>query len=178
MYITSSASLWCNLDLFRQNRQKFVKTQFIRSCMRYSQDGIHSARLHKFSDRSGLRILATKCKSLAQLEFLQTDFGGDSIIETVMIAKNLRTLKISAAMELDLDQISQILRYRPTLAHLEVDLVKLPSTSTTWPVDLSGLQIMKLSIKEREHTPTPSLMFLNMVSNAGEETFVYPLMHS
>jgi len=128
--------------------------------MRYSQDKIHTAKLHRFSDRSGLRILATKCKSLATLEFLQTDFGGDSIIETAMIARNLKTLKISAAVELDLDQISQILRHRPTLARLEVDSVKTPRNPTSWQVDLPGLQILKLCNKASPHNP--SLEFLNL----------------
>jgi F-box/TPR repeat protein Pof3 len=137
--------------------------------MKYSQDGIRSARFHKFSDRSGLRIIATKCKNLTYLEFLQTDFGGDSIIETAMIAKNLKTLRISAAMELDLDQISQILRHRPTLAHLEVDFVKSPRTSTTWPVELPALEILKLFNKDREQPHASSLMFLDLVSNMEDK---------
>jgi F-box/TPR repeat protein Pof3 len=172
MYITSSPSLWCHLDLFRQNRQKFVKTQFIRSCMRYSQDKIHSARLHRFSDRNGLRILATKCKSLAYLEFLQTDLGGDSLIETAMIARNLKILKTSVAIELDLDQVTQILKHRPTLAHLEVDYLKPPRFAASWKVDLPGLQILQLNCKNRSITPlalpSPSLALLNLVRNPEE----------
>jgi F-box/TPR repeat protein Pof3 len=136
--------------------------------MKYSQDKIHSARLHRFSDRAGLRILATKCKSLTNLEFLQTEFGGDSIIETAMIAKNLKTLKISAAIDLDLDQITQILKHRPTLAHLEVDSVTAPRILTSWQVDLLGLQTFKLSLKNREILANPALLFLNLVSNRDD----------
>jgi F-box/TPR repeat protein Pof3 len=136
--------------------------------MKYSQDKIHSARLHKFSDRAGLRILATKCKSLANIEFLQTDFGGDSLIETAMIARNLKTLKISAATEINLDQITQILKHRPTLAQLEVDSMNPPGSAASWQVDLPGLQILKLCIKGREGPLNPSLMFLNLVSNKND----------
>ncbi|KAF2424949.1 RNI-like protein [Tothia fuscella] len=143
--ITSAPSLWGNLDLLRNNKQSYAKSSFIRSCIKYSQYKIHTARLHRFSDRSGLRNLATMCKGLAHLELLQTDFGGDSIIETVMMARNLKVLKTSMAVELSLDQISQILKHRPTLAHLEVENVKPPTVVATWKVDLPGLQVLNLS---------------------------------
>lgn len=164
VFITSAPSLWSNVDLLRSNRQPVVKPQFIRSCIRHSQYKIHTARLHKYSDRSGLRALATTCKHLANLEFLQTEFGGDSIIETVMIARNLKVLKLSVAVELSLDQISLILKHRPTLAHLQADHVKEPRLQTDWQVDLPNLQVFNLSVtKDAVVSGASTLGYLNCV---------------
>src|ERR1700761_8204487 len=94
-FLTSLPSLWNDMDLYRTGRQKPVKPKFIRSCIKYAQCNIKTARLHMCSDRNGLCTLATTCKALRELELLKTEIGGDTIIEVVMIAKNLKTLKLS-----------------------------------------------------------------------------------
>jgi hypothetical protein len=82
------------------------------------------------------------------------------------MARNLKVLKLSAAVDLSLDQISMILKHRPTLAHLQADHVKEPRISTDWQVDLPNLQIFNLSVhKDVAVSGASTLEYLNCVSS-------------
>jgi hypothetical protein len=82
-----------------------------------------------------------------------------------MMARNLKVLKLSVAVELSLDQISLILKHRPTLAHLQVDYVKAPNVLTDWKIDLPNLQILNLSVsKDVSNSGASALECLNCVS--------------
>jgi hypothetical protein len=117
------------------------------------------------SDRNGLCTLATTCKALRELELLSTDIGGDTIIEVVMIAKNLKTLKLSTAVTIKLDQIVQILKRRPTLEELQVLGLVQPTTSANWEADLPNLRAIDIqSHVVKAAVSDISLPRLNLVS--------------
>lgn len=162
--LTSRPALWTNMDLFISNeRQVAVRQSSVNALIDYSKYQITRARIHRFSDPKGLRKLATTCKALRELHFGRTQFGGDTIIETVMMAKALKTLNISAAIELTLDQVTQIVKYRPTLENLQVDHVKPPRQRADWKVELPAFKSLHL----RLHLPLgrlqePYLELLNL----------------
>ncbi|QDS70831.1 hypothetical protein FKW77_005038 [Venturia effusa] len=163
--LTSRPALWTNMDLFISNdRQLAVRPRSVRALIKYSQCKITRARIHRFSDREGLRLLATTCKGLEELRFGNTQFGGDTLIETTMMSKALKTLNISRAIELTLDQVTQIVKYRPTLESLQVDYVSPPRQRADWKVDLPAFRSLHLTL----HLPLgrlqePYLELLNLI---------------
>lgn len=162
--LTSRPALWTNMDLFISNdRQLAVRPRSVKALIKYSQSKITRARLHRFSDRDGLRLLATTCKALEELHFGNTQFGGDTLIETVMMSKALKTLNISRAIELTLDQVTQIMKYRPTLENVQVDYIKPPRQRADWKVDLPAFKSLHLTLYlPLGRLQEPYLEFLNL----------------
>jgi F-box/TPR repeat protein Pof3 len=162
--LTSRPMLWTNMDLFVNNeKQVAVRSSSVRALIKYSKCQITRARIHRYSDQGGLRSLATTCKSLLELHFGNTQFGGDTIIETVMMAKALKTLTISRAVMLQLDQVTQIAKSRPTLENLRIDHISPPRHMAEWKVDLPSFKSLSLTL----HLPIgrlqePYLELLNL----------------
>ncbi|TLD38618.1 hypothetical protein E2P81_ATG01161 [Venturia nashicola] len=162
--LTSRPGLWTDMDLFISNdRQLAVRPKSVKALIKYSQCKITRARIHRYSDKEGLRLLATTCKALKELHFGNTQFGGDTIIETTMMSKALKTLNISRAIELELDQVTQIVKYRPMLENLQVDYIKPPRYHADWKVDLPVFKSLHLTL----HLPLgrlqePYLELLNL----------------
>ncbi|KAE9988288.1 hypothetical protein EG328_011661 [Venturia inaequalis] len=145
--LTSRPALWTNMDLFISNdRQLAVRPRSVKALIKYSQCKITRARIHRYSDKEGLRLLATTCKALEELHFGNTQFGGDTIIETIMMSKALKTLNVSRAIELELDQVTQIVKYRPTLENLQVDYIKPARYHADWKVDLPAFKSLHLTL--------------------------------
>lgn len=173
--LTSRPALWTNMDLFISNdRQLAVRPRSVKALIKYSQCKITRARIHRFSDKEGLRLLATTCKALQELHFGTTQFGADTIIETTMMSKALKTLNISRAIELTLDQVTQIVKYRPTLENLQVDYIKPPRYHADWKVDLPALKSLHLTL----HLPLGRLQepYLELLNLTPSPRFPNPFL--
>lgn len=164
--LTSRPALWTNMDLFINNeRQVAVRPSSVVALIKYSNHQITRARIHRFSHPGGLRSLATTCRGLEELNFGNTQFGGDTIIETAMMAKALKTLIISRATMLSLDQVTQIVRRRPTLENLQVDHISPPRQVAEWKVALPAFKSLHLTLQlpvGRLHEPY--LVILNLTA--------------
>jgi F-box/TPR repeat protein Pof3 len=164
--LTSRPALWTNMDLFINNdRQVAVRPSSVIALIKYSKCQITKARIHRFSDHRGLRSLATTCKGLEELHFGNTQFGGDTIIETAMMTKALKALNISRAIKLSLDQVTQIVRHRPTLENLQVDHIEPPRHTADWKIDLPAFKSLNLTLLlPLGRLQEPYLELLNLVT--------------
>ncbi|KAF2017552.1 RNI-like protein [Aaosphaeria arxii CBS 175.79] len=114
-YICGRPSLWTNLDL--SLARKDVSRAFVRDAVKRSRGAITHATFHRFYHTDMLKRIPPACKQLGHLEFLSGRSMSDTFIEMAKGAPNLKKLVVH--VEVTLDTITQVLRHRPTLEHVE-----------------------------------------------------------
>lgn len=152
--------LWQNLDL--SGATKPVSRMFLRNAVRYSETAVTSLTVHRFQHTDVLRNIATACKSLHTIEILSLPLMlSDTLIEVAQCAINLKKLIIHT--DVTSDTAAQILRYRPSLEHLELKCVLRASVNCAGP--FPKLHTLQLCGKSKESS-TDSLFLISLLRQA------------
>lgn len=118
------------------------------------------ARLAGFNQIGTLTHLATVSKSLETLEFANCQFGPDSIIDSVMMARQLKTLIVHERIAVNVDQLQLIFKRRPQLQKLRVmNLKVVPRGYYQWSIgDLPNLRVLDLGSEMGGYTEILSIV--------------------
>jgi F-box/TPR repeat protein Pof3 len=142
-FLVKLPNLWTDLDF--SGARKSVSKAFIREAVFRSEYRITRATVHRISDFQIFVNVATACKGLTSLEFLSGDLTSKTFIDIAQCATNLKKLIIHT--DITLDTATQILRWRPTLHHVEFrSLLSTSLSSPDWKGPFPSLHT--LLIKE------------------------------
>ncbi|KAF2494184.1 hypothetical protein BU16DRAFT_464551 [Lophium mytilinum] len=82
-FLINRPRLWTDLDLSHARRP--VSGSFVRHCVLRSQHKLKTATIHRFNHVDSLRSLATTCKALESLDFLNPDFTTLESLESLKL---------------------------------------------------------------------------------------------
>lgn len=114
-YLVKRPKLWTVLDLSQARRD--VSRNFVKNAVQYSESNISRAIFHRFGHVHIIRNIATACKSLTHVEILSGGLMADTLIEVAQCSLSLK--KMVLRTDISIDTITQIIRFRPSLEHLE-----------------------------------------------------------
>ncbi|KAF2713830.1 hypothetical protein K504DRAFT_462316 [Pleomassaria siparia CBS 279.74] len=189
-WLKSRPNLWTDLDF--SGARKPVSKAFIREAVFRSQYRITRVTVHRVMDLQIFVNVATACKGLTELEFMSGGLTSKAFIDIAQCAANLKKLVIHN--DITLDTATQILRWRPTLEHVEFRSILGTQTAVEWKGPFPNLR--RLLIKDNNamagngfnlartlllltlQTPgLESLTVQNYFISHDVELFRLPLMH-
>ncbi|KAF2735738.1 hypothetical protein EJ04DRAFT_491056 [Polyplosphaeria fusca] len=169
-YLIHRPNLWTDLDF--SGARKDVSRRFLRDAVNRSEYRVHQIIIHRFPHVDILRNIATACKNLTRVEFLSGGMMHDSLVEIAQCATNLKTFVYR--VDITLDAVTQILRFRPTLQHAEFTSITTAGILANWKGPFTNLETLVLNSATTLHPrtlnqalllrETPSLKFLKLVS--------------
>ncbi|KAF2793537.1 hypothetical protein K505DRAFT_244158 [Melanomma pulvis-pyrius CBS 109.77] len=127
-FLIKLPNLWTDLDF--SGARKPVSKVFIRNAVFRSEYRITRATIHRVMDLQIFVNVATACKGLTSLEFISGGLTSKTFIDIAQCAANLKKLVIHT--DITLDTASQILRWRPTLEHVEFRSIFMATETTGW----------------------------------------------
>ncbi|EKG18144.1 F-box domain cyclin-like protein [Macrophomina phaseolina MS6] len=144
-FLSHQPSLWSELDLSLARRP--VPSSFVRSCIYRSKDKksngflLRTAKFNRMKDSGMVTKLVRACRNLEALEFLGSELSGSSVKDPISLCSGLRTLRLGKAAVITLDNVTQILKGRPTLVTAEFENIE-ARRDATWDADLPNLQTL------------------------------------
>jgi hypothetical protein len=95
-------------------------------------------------DIKKIKFLAKTCKQLEYLECYGGGFVGESLVEALPLARNLKTLVLSDRCEVTKQTVSQILKSSPQLSSVEFNAIELKSYGRIDFPKMESLETLKL----------------------------------
>jgi F-box/TPR repeat protein Pof3 len=186
-FLVKLPSLWTDLDF--SGARKPVSKAFIREAVFRSEYRITRAAIHRIMDFQIFVNVATACKGLTSLEFLSGDLASKTFIDIAQCASNLKKLVIHTAITID--TATQILRWRPTLEHVEFRSLLTGDVSADWKGPFPNLRTLVVKGPEKDPirravemgklgSQTPalrSLALINCILPADLNMHQLPLTH-
>lgn len=97
-----------------------------------------------------LLLLVKTCQKIERLEFVQTTLGTKSILESVNLARSLKSLNVHEDIEIHGDTITRMLQLRPTLEELRIHQVG-GGCSTTRQLDVTCENLRVLDLRDVDY---------------------------
>lgn len=157
--------LWLHLDLSGARRP--VPRKFIDKAIRYSEDRLTRATIHRFEHVDVLKNVATTCDDLTELEFISLPHAMSStLVEIVRQASKIEKFIIHP--QITQDTAAQILRSCQRLKHVAFHALRTPLllNDRGWGASFPNLESCKIHL-DRSSGGTPGAIETLLESAQG-----------